>query len=265
MLEKYSSESHEHVGVYVRVANAKNHAFEEHFDAVKEYINNDYVKLTNHPLSIHYYLEDECLGSSNPFSRIEFIKMLSDIEEKNIKTIIVRDLCVITTNPQELVICLYNITERGARVVVMDGTVITSQSLKTFNYLGVLAQVENLIANNADGRFKLIGDHPKRKVWYDTLEEVFYCKTWFDDDVIRFHLADYSFYYETDKWHTKEGIDEYALNQLYQIIYESHFVEEVTYNGVNYYVWFEANVWAQYEQCGVGLSKRNIVEIENNK
>ena len=248
---------------YSRITDESQETIDKNASALQEYLESNPICLSSRVNEVSVCVEKNCLGKTPTLERDMYSKLLIALKLDNTKKLLVRDLCDISTDPQELVENLFYLTEKGITIYVMDGTVITSQTLKNFDYSGVLAQVENLIANDADGRFKLIGDHPERKVWYDTLEEVLYCKSWFDDGSVGFYPIDYSLYYETEKWHTKEGIDELALDQLYQIIYESHFVEEVTYNGVDYYVWFEANVLAHYSQCGVGLNK-SIIETYDN-
>lgn len=218
---------------------------------------------SNSNMSTWLFVDNNCLGRTPPLERKHYCSMLNKIIQENIKTVVVPDLCDISTDPQELVIRLYDLTMRGVDVIVLsEKRTITVYDIDSFNFGYNLKQIEKLIAHNADNRFTLIADHSDRKVWYDTLEDVFYCKRYYADGSVGFYPADYSFYYEKDIWDSQD-IEEDALSQLYQVVYESHFVEEIVYDGTAYYMWFEINFHALLPHCCVYLDNYWIEQSNN--
>ena len=91
---------------------------------------------------------DDCLGNFDPHKRSGFSKLMCDIRRKEIKSVIIAEPCVISTYPQMLISTLYDLVILGVTVYCIDGTEITYNIIRAFDYCGILAQVENLIAQN---------------------------------------------------------------------------------------------------------------------
>ena len=195
---------------------------------------------------------DNCLGNFDPHKRSGFAKLMCDIRRKEIKSVIIAEPCVISTYPQMLIRTLYDLVILGVTVYCIDGTEITHNIIRAFDYCGVLAQVENLIANNANGRFNLIVNNPTRKIWHDTLEEEFYCKSVSEDGSESMHNLDCHGIILKDAW-DKKDFTELELSYVIDSVYDAEFCEEIVFNNEKCYAWFQTNYDAEEYCCGVLL------------
>jgi len=194
-------------------------------------------------ITLNTYMEDACLGNTDPLQRERFAKMLEDVKAKKIDTIYIADPFVISTDPHLLGSSMKELVMNGATVIFADGTSFNKHNIHTFNYAKSLALVENQTANDLYCRFDLIGDHEDRKVWFDTWEEEYYVKTRFEGGTERFHHAYRTLAIESKLMKDMENnFCESDRGYIAQYIYDSHFCEDnVEFEGSPHFMCFEVS------------------------